>query len=105
MNRMSANFDDMWMDVQFTITSEGKVADLEVTRSRGNLFWSKPLLASISGRRYTPAVPGSAGSRRVERYTYTSGFDGMTDTRMKDRSPEPRIEYFDLGLSGITAPS
>ena len=105
MNRVSANFDDMWIDVEFSITPEGKVSDLKVARSRGDLFWAKPLLASIGGRRYTPARAGSPGSQRLERYTYTSGFEGMTDTRMKDRSPQPRIEYFDLSPTGLTAPS
>jgi tetratricopeptide (TPR) repeat protein len=89
------NFDDRWIDVGFWITPEGKVRDAEILRSRGPTNWTKQLLAAISGRAYSPtADPG--GTYRVERYSYTSRYMNVTGTRLRQRSPNARIEYVDL---------
>jgi tetratricopeptide (TPR) repeat protein len=95
-SRMALNVEDMWIDVGFQITPEGRVADLQVLRRHGNIGWAKPLLASIGGRRYTPAVPGSPTAYRRERYTFTSGLAPGAGTKMAQHSPTPRVEYFDL---------
>ena len=102
--RIAAAFDDMWIDAAFKIADDGKVSDLKVSRSSGDIFWAKPLLASIKGRRYTPGKPGSAATKRLERYTYTSGYERKTEGRMADRSPQGRIEYIDLSPAGISTP-
>lgn len=94
--RMAPVVDNMWLDVAFRVTPEGKVADMKVTRSRGDTYWAKPLLASIQARRYTPGDPSSASSYRLERYTYTSGFERRTDTHSRGRSPDTRVEFLDL---------
>jgi hypothetical protein len=89
------NFDDRWIDVGFWITPEGKVRETEVLRSRGPLNWTKQLLSSISGRVYSPTDdPG--GTYRIERYSYTSRYMDVTGTRLRQRSPNARIEYVDL---------
>lgn len=98
--RMAGNFDDMWADIGFRITPEGKVADVEIVRSKGDLDWAKPLLASISLRRYTAGKADHPSSRVVERYTYTSGYEGQTGTRTAQRSPKARVEYVDLSDLG-----
>ena len=105
-SRISPNVEDMWMDVAFRVTPEGKVADLTIARSRGNTSWAKPLLASMQGRRYTPGDPNSPTSRRLERYTYTSGFERKTGTSSQGRSPNTRVEYMDLSdeAGGLTVP-
>ncbi len=103
-SRIAPSFDDMWVDVGFRITSEGKVSDVKVLHKRGDEFWAKPLLASIRGRRYTPGRADDPGSYRVERYTYTSAYERQTGSHMVDRSPNGRVEYFDLSPMGITAP-
>ncbi|MDB5693123.1 MAG: hypothetical protein JWO81_2186 [Alphaproteobacteria bacterium] len=87
------NFDDRWIDVGFWVSADGKVADAEILRSRGPTDWSKPLLGSIAGRIYSPI---EAATFRVERYSYTSRWLDMTGTRMRQRSPDARIEYVDL---------
>ena len=102
-SRMPLNVEDMWIDVGFQITPEGRVADLQVLRRHGDIGWAKPLLASIGGRRYTPGVPGSPTSYRRERYTFTSGLEMGAGTKMAQHSPTPRVEYFDL--SDISAPN
>ena len=101
-SRMPLNVEDMWLDVGFRITSEGKVADVQTLRSHGNIGWAKPLLASIQGRRYTPAHPSSPGTYRTERYTYTSGLEAGTASHGQQHSPNARVEYIDL--SDIAAP-
>ena len=96
LKRLAGNFDDMWADVSFRITPEGRVADLKITKSKGDLFWTKPLLASVSMRRYTSGKINDPASVRSERYTYTSGYEGQTGTRAQQRSPKARVEYMDL---------
>lgn len=103
--RMGGNFDDMWIDVGFQISPDGTVKDLNIVRSQGDIFWSKPLLESIQGRRYTPAIADSPESKRLERYTYTSAYEAKTDSRMVGRSPNGRVEYIDLSDGGLTDPS
>lgn len=100
--RIAGNFDDMWMDVSFRISPEGRVTDAKIVRSKGDLFWAKPLMKSISMRRYTAGKPGDPSSVRTERYTYTSGYEGQTGTRVGQRSPKARVEFFDL--SDISSP-
>jgi hypothetical protein len=72
------------------------VADVRVLRSRGDIGWAKPLLASIAGRRYTPPAPGSSLAQRTERYTYTSGLEPGAATHANQHSPNARVEYMDL---------
>lgn len=102
-SRMALNVENMWIDVGFHITADGRVADLKVERSRGDTGWAKALLASISGRRYTPADPSSPTAYKRERYTYTSGLEPGAGTHSALHSPQPRVEYFDL--SDIAEPS
>ena len=92
---------DMWVDVGFNITSEGKVSDVQILRSRGNLSWTKSLLASIAGRRYTAPTDGSV--YRAERYTYTSGLEAGTGRHALQHSPLARVEYIDL--TDLAAPN
>ena len=99
--RMPLAVEDMWIDVGFHITPQGKVSDAQILRSHGDTGWSKPLLASIAGRRYTPPRPGTA-NYRTERYTYTSGLEAATGSHQELHSPNARVEYFDL--SDISAP-
>ena len=94
--RMAGNFDDMWADVRFRIMPDGKVSDVQIVRSKGDLFWTKPLLVSLSMRRYTAGKPDHPSALRTERYTYTSGYEGQTGTRAQQRSPKARVEYIDL---------
>jgi hypothetical protein len=95
-SRMPLNVEDMWIDVGFRITPEGRVSDVQVLRKHGDIGWAKPLLASIAGRRYTAGTPGSPTSYRKERYTFTSGLEAGAGTKMAQHSPTPRVEYFDL---------
>ena len=89
------NFDDRWIDVGFRVTPEGKVADLEILRSHGPISWTPPLIKAIGGRVYS-RVAKPEGTYRIERYTYTSFWLDVTGSRMRQRSPNARIEYLDL---------
>jgi hypothetical protein len=89
------NFDDRWADIGFWVTPDGKVRDAEILRSRGRPDWTKQLLQSIGGRVYAP-LDDPDGSYRVERYSYTARYMDVTGSRMRQRSPNERIEYVDL---------
>jgi len=95
-SRTALNVEDMWIDVAFTITPQGRVQGLEVQRSKGSQSWAQPLLRSIHGRRYTPAQAGSKAAYRRERYTFTSALEPGSATKAKRHSPNARVEYFDL---------
>jgi hypothetical protein len=104
MKRLAPNFDDMWIDVGFWVTPEGKVGDLKVLKKKGDDFWAAPLLASIRLRRYTPGNGVAIDSYRVERYTYTSRYEAQSGTHLQGRSTKARIEYIDLsGQEGLVA--
>jgi hypothetical protein len=94
--RLTGNLDDEWIDVSFRIAADGTVSGLKVVNKRGDDSWSKPLLAAIAERRYTPGRPGDPHSQRLERYTYTSGYEEATGTHRLEHSPQARIEFFDL---------
>ncbi|MEA3003173.1 MAG: hypothetical protein QOH81_1961 [Sphingomonadales bacterium] len=87
------NFEDRWIDVGFWVTADGRVNDAEILRSQGPTEWTKSLLRSIAGRIYSPIEDSLY---RVERYSYTSRWMNVTGTRIRQRSPNPRIEYVDL---------
>jgi hypothetical protein len=91
---------DMWVDIAFHITPEGRVADARITRNHGDTYWAQPLLKSLMGRRYTPADPTSPTSRRLERYTFTSGFERKTQSRSESHAPDTRVEFLDLSEAG-----
>lgn len=101
-DRVLESFENKWIDVGFWIRPDGRVEDLEIVRRRNRTDWADPLLRSIRGRRY--AASDGVSTYRVERYTYTSGYDDQgTATRTATRSPRARVEYFDL--SGLTLPA
>ena len=70
-------------------------ANAEILRSQGPAGWSKDLLKSIAGRIYSP-VEEPGGLYRVERYSYTSRYMDVTGTRLRQHSPNARIEFVDL---------
>jgi tetratricopeptide (TPR) repeat protein len=95
--RLTGNFEDRWIDVTFRVQPDGRVGDVELTRSDGDIFWADELLESIKGRIYTPIPADSPAAMRKERYTYTAGYERLTTgTRTATRQPRPRVEYIDL---------
>ena len=101
-DRLVGNFDDKWIDVGFWIRPDGRVEALEIVRRRGRASWAEPLLRSIRGRRY--AASTGTNTYRLERYTYTSGYNEFsTGTRTATRSPRARVEYFDLSATAVPA--
>jgi hypothetical protein len=91
--RYAGNFDKLWIDVGFWVQPNGRVSDLEVLRKGGSSSWAKPLLRSIEGRLYAPA---REAAYRMERYSFTSGYEAQTGTYLRQRSPQARVEYLDL---------
>lgn len=100
------NFDDQWVDIGFQVGTDGKVTDVEVLRKSDKLedYWVKPILTAISGRRYAPLATEGLGVPRVERYSYTAAWTTATGSRMRVRSPIPKIEMVDLSRDQPPAP-
>lgn len=103
----SYDFDDQWIDVSFLIGADGKVTETEVLRQspkyRGG--WSKPILDAVGARRYAPLAPQTPELLRVERYTLTSEWQNETGSRIRVRSPIPRVEVVDLSRDPSPAPA
>jgi hypothetical protein len=89
------DFDDVWVDIGFWVSPDGRVDDAEILRSHGGTRWAEPLLRSIAGRVYSP-IADPSGSYRVERYSYTSLMTNVSGTRLRQRSVDGRIEFLDL---------
>ncbi len=95
--------DDMengWIDVGFWIHPDGRVSDVEILRRGAEASWSRPLIRSIEGRRYSV---GAQPTYKIERYTYTSELFRGTGSRLAQRSAAARVEYLDLSTAAETA--
>ena len=94
------NFEGQWFDIGFWVTPDGRASEIEVIRKSGaDNSLVKPVIDSIKTRIYAPLKrePGDPGVYSVERYTLTSFWvDDNTGTRVRMRSPVPRIERMDL---------
>jgi len=95
------NIEDRWIDVGFWVNANGLVSDAEVLRSSGNSRWSKLVIDSIASRIYAPLKSkgdaAAPGFYMIERYTFTARYmDEVTGTRIRQRSPIPRIERIDI---------
>ena len=91
--RISDNFEDKWIDVGFWIQPDGSVANLEIVRHGARTSWADPLLESIRARRYSTS---RQPTYRMERYTYTAGYEMQAGSHMPRRSPRARVEYLQL---------
>ena len=109
LNRVATQtFDNVWGDFGFWIRPDGTVADVELLRDSGaDPAWARPVLASITGRRYTPfAAPNAPdGAYHVERYTFTSLMISDTGSRIRHRGPNARYERLDLTVEPPRAPA
>lgn len=94
------NFDGQWFDIGFWITPEGRTSEIEVIRKNGSEdMFVKPVIESVKSRLYAPLKreAGDPGIYAVERYSMTSYWlTDETGSRMRQRSPVPRIERMDL---------
>lgn len=108
LNRMAlGNFEAQWVDIGFEVGNDGKVSDTEVLRQSPSLSgtWFKPILTAIAGRRYAPLAAGAPPVPRVERYTYTAAWATETGSRIRVRSPIPKIERLDLSRDTPPTPA
>lgn len=101
LTKSQSGMEDRWIDVGFWVNSNGLPSDIEVLRSSGNTRWAKQVSDSIGSRIYAPlkAQEGETapGFYMVERYTMTARYmDEVTGTRIRQRSPEVRIERIDI---------
>ena len=99
LSSLPDNFEDKWIDVGFWIMPDGHVAGLEILRNHNNPDWADPLLPAIRGRVYSAAPEATY---RMERYTYTAGYQQISGTHIRRRSRAARVEYLDLTVPGQT---
>lgn len=93
-SRISLSFENKWIEVGYWVQPDGRVNDLEIVRrGRGSLGWERPLLESIRGRRFSTSTESTY---RLERYTFTAGYETRSGSHINQRSPMARLEFFDL---------
>ncbi|MFS2111753.1 hypothetical protein ACCC88_18830 [Sphingomonas sp. Sphisp140] len=99
-SRATQQLDGQWFDVSFWVKPDGRVESVDVLRKSKQLAgpWAKAVLDTIASRRYAPLPlpPLDPGVLRIERYTYTSPYRRITETRIMQHSPHGRIEMIDL---------
>ncbi len=90
-----------WVDIGFAIGADGRVESTEVLRSSPRPGWAKPLIESISERRYTPSADPDdiAGRYRVERFTLTAAFVVPRGSLVRRRAGIKRFEQMDLTVA------
>ena len=76
---------DYWADVGFWIETNGRVAEVELLRSKGPSHGLQPVLRSIAGRIYTPVRAGGTPTYKIERFSYTS----LTERRNRNADRRP----------------
>ena len=109
LNRIALrNYDEQWVDISFYVAPDGHVTDAGILRASPKLDgddWVKPIVATISARRYAPLKrdPSDPGILRIERYTLTSRWEEQLGTRIRQRSAAPQIEMLDLSNDPIPA--
>jgi len=101
LNRLTENFDDKWIDVGFWVGPDGHVSGVEIVRRGASAGWSQPLLQSIRDRTYST---GPEATYRLERYTFTAGYEAVSGTRNPRHSPAARVEYLDLTTGDTPSP-
>lgn len=97
----STELSDLWADIGFVISKDGTVGAIEVLRSSGELDWLDPVFDQIKSRRYAPlritTENADPSHFMIERYSLTARWvKGVTGTRFRRRSLQPRIERIDL---------
>lgn len=91
---------DQWIDYDFTVTRDGRVADV-VERRRGKHAdgrWIDAAQRSLAGRRYVPLdlAAGAPGLPRLERFILVSDRGVATGTRLAASCGAPTVLNLDL---------
>lgn len=96
----SESFRDCWIDVAFSVRSDGRVENVTILRSGKvkDVAWAAPVLRQLAGRVYTPLAPGVTplAAYRIERFSYTSYYMVPKGTLVRHRDGKPRVERLDL---------
>lgn len=105
---MRYDFKDQWIDYEFTVGRDGRVAD-PVERRRGRHAdgrWIAEVERSLAGRRYLPLdLPEtSPGLQRLERFVLVSDQAVATGTRLSGSCGAPTILTMDLTATEPRAP-
>jgi hypothetical protein len=85
-----------WVDIGFWIKPDGSVDDAAILRGSRRLEWARPLLGTISGRRYSASTIAGAGSYHVERYTLTADYGTPIGSLVRRRADHPRFEMMEM---------
>ena len=90
-----------WVDIGYSIGSDGRVDDVEILRGSDQPNWAKPLLEAIAQRRYTPSADPDelTGRYKVDRFTLTADFRVPAGSLIRRRGANPRFEQMDLTVS------
>jgi hypothetical protein len=85
-----------WADIGFTILADGTVDSPEILRGTRDSSWSRPIVAVIAARRYTPRPQNAAPLYRIERWTLTADYVVGVQSNIKLRAGTQRYAQLDL---------
>lgn len=86
-----------WADLGFWIRPDGRVAEVELLRGSRGTAWAAPYRAWVAGRRYSLFDAGEGeGVYRIERFTLRGHYGVPTDSLIRRRAGEPKLEILDL---------
>lgn len=92
-----SNFVGQWIDVVFSIGTDGRVADVHIDRRGPHVIgkndWTGKVIEAVAARRYARRAEPSRGR---ERYTFTANIEDVTGSGIKTRRT-PRLVSTDLG--------
>lgn len=85
-----------WADIGFVIGPDGRVRDAEILRGSPGRAWTRPLIAQVRARRYTPAGPGTAPAYRIERFSLRATYGAPTGSHVRQKVGSVGLEVRDL---------
>lgn len=89
-----------WADIAFWVAPDGSVRGIDTVRTSPNARgdWLIKVVDALGKRVYRSLdmPPGNPGLRRIERYSLVYNVAPIKNTRVRGRSPTPRLEILDL---------
>jgi tetratricopeptide (TPR) repeat protein len=93
-----ASVEEDWADIGFAIGPDGHTQDAEVIRGSSRHGWTRPVLAQVRGRRYTPRSGDEDGPAvyRIERFSLRSTYATPTGSHVRRKAGRTELVSLDM---------